>query len=206
MLVTILGGARSGKSTFAEACARQYQRVIYFATARIPDGDAEMKERIGLHTARRPAGWMTLEPPATLDDLVRECQRIQPEAVIFDCVTLWLGWELSRTFNQYSRQQLQQHFDGEIGHLVNSLTSLPCPVFAVSNETGCGIVPEHRSGRLFRDLQGIANSRLMAASRLGFLCFAGKALLVHDDNAQTDFLPVATVSPAWVHGALSAPR
>lgn len=202
-MVLILGGARSGKSTFAEECAGSYENVLYFATARIPDGDSEMRERIHTHRQRRPKSWHTMEPPATFADLTKKCEQLRPGAVIIDCLTLWLGWELTRTFNQYSRQQLITHFDTEFAHIAATLRSLPCPVFAVSNETGCGVVPDHRSGRIFRDLQGILNARLVQESALSLLSMGGKALLIHEAKTKNaDYCPVASVSAKWVREAL----
>jgi adenosylcobinamide kinase/adenosylcobinamide-phosphate guanylyltransferase len=205
-LVLFMGGARSGKSSFADSCGRAFSRVIYFATAHHSMGaDGEMDERIAKHVARRPKEWKTMEPPATIDDLLSAALMEKPEVVIVDCATLWLGWELSRVYKQYTKTQLSAHMENEIAHFVDTLKKLPCPVFVVSNETGCGVVPEHASGRLFRDCQGILNSSLASQSQFVVMFFAGQGLLVRDATAESaqGYFPIATVTPAWITSKLS---
>jgi adenosylcobinamide kinase/adenosylcobinamide-phosphate guanylyltransferase len=204
--VLLMGGAPSGKNSFADSCGRAFSRVIYFATAHHSmGGDGEMDERIAKHVARRSKDWKTMEPPATIDDLLNTALIEKPDAVIVDCATLWLGWELSRVYKQYTKTQISAHMENEMTHFVDTLKKLPCPVFVVSNETGCGVVPEHASGRLFRGCQGILNSLLAAQSPFVVMFFAGQGLFVRDATAQNaqGYLPIATVTPAWVTSHLS---
>jgi adenosylcobinamide kinase/adenosylcobinamide-phosphate guanylyltransferase len=199
-LVLIVGGARSGKSSFAERCGHSFSRVLYFATAHQRENDPEMAERIAKHRAARPSSWITLEPPTTLEEMIATVQRDKPEAVIVDCATLWLAWEMTKAHKQYSRLQLFAHLENEISHFVFSLASLACPVIVVSNETGMGVVPEHASGRAFRDFQGVLNKRLSENSALSLFMIAGQALLLRNANAPSDegVFPIAVVTPAWV--------
>jgi adenosylcobinamide kinase/adenosylcobinamide-phosphate guanylyltransferase len=199
-LVLLMGGARSGKSRFAERCGLAFSKVIYFATAHRKENDSEMTDRIAKHRARRPASWITMEPPSTLEELLAAVQSETPKAVIVDCATLWLAWEMTKVHKQYSKNQLPIHMEHEISHFVQSLESIPCPVFVVSNETGLGVVPEHASGRAFRDLQGVLNVRLAERSSLTLMLVAGQALLVRNAlaPAKEGFLPVAAVTPEWV--------
>ncbi len=206
-IVLLVGGARSGKSTFADNCGRGFSRVIYFATARRMSGDGEMNDRIAKHVARRPQHWKTMEPPSTFEDLLALVDAEKPEAVIIDCATLWLGWEMSRVFQQYTKQQLVAHMENEITHFIEILKKIPCPVFVVSNETGCGVVPEHPSGRIFRDCQGLLNSSLSAESLFTLFFISGNGLLVHNatqnstQNSTSNsegYTPIAAVTPEWV--------
>lgn len=199
-LVLVMGGARSGKSSFAESCGRCFSRVLYFATAHKRENDPEMAERIASHRSSRPASWITLEPPTTLEEMIATVQREKPEAVIVDCATLWLAWEMTKAHKQYSRMQLFAHLEHEISHFVASLAGLACPVIVVSNETGLGVVPEHASGRTFRDFQGVLNKRLAETSVMSIFMMAGQALLLRHTSAKAEegFFPTAVVSPAWV--------
>jgi len=147
----VLGGARSGKSAFAERLVRETRRApIYLATA--TSGDDEMKQRIAHHRAARGDGWRTIEEPLALaDTLAREDH--SDAAILVDCLTLWLsnlfgaGRDIERESQQLSR----------------SLREMRSTIVLVSNEVGLGLVPETPLGREFRDAQGRLN-QLVAAS------------------------------------------
>ncbi|KIH76328.1 adenosylcobinamide kinase /adenosylcobinamide-phosphate guanylyltransferase [Geoalkalibacter ferrihydriticus] len=162
--VFITGGARSGKSTFAqqqaEACPGP---LLYLAAARVED--AEMAARIQAHRAVRGARWQTLEEPL---EIVRALSgACGYGAVLFDCVTLWLSNLL------FHHQEDQTLILNAVDQLAATLTQLEIPVFIVSNEVGSGIVPENRLARLFRDLAGTANQRLAAVADEAWLVAAG---------------------------------
>ncbi len=145
----VLGGARSGKSRYAQQVAEQAQRTpIYLATAQV--WDAEMQARIGLHQAERDARWTTLEEPI---DLVTALQReARPDRIILvDCLTLWL------TNILLAGAPVAEASEG----LANACRALAGPVIFVSNEVGQGIVPDNALAREFRDAQGRLN-QLMA--------------------------------------------
>ncbi len=163
-LTLVLGGARSGKSRFAESLiTRQPPPWIYVATAEI--SDAEMAERIAVHQARRGAGWSTLEAPRDLAEAI-EANRLTP--MLVDCLTLWLS----------SLMLASADIDQETARLEQALQQRGAPVALVANEVGAGIVPENALARRFRDLQGILNQRIAAQADRVVLTVAGLPLYV----------------------------
>ena len=160
----VLGGARSGKSRYAESLmAALPPPWIYIATAEA--GDAEMAERIAAHRARRGPNWRTIEVLANLD---RELADHRAEPVLVDCLTLWL-----------SKLLLDDGaLEDEMVRVEKSLLLATAPKVLVSNEVGAGIVPEHPLGRRFRDLQGILNQRVAALADRVVLMVAGLPLVV----------------------------
>jgi adenosylcobinamide kinase/adenosylcobinamide-phosphate guanylyltransferase len=178
-LTLVLGGARSGKSRYAEAliAAAGAPSALYVATAEALD--AEMAERIRRHRARRAAAhgvaWETVEAPlqlvGRLADLARpkcDCARGRP--ILVDCLTLWLS-NLMLAGNDVA---------AETGALVGALPALGGPVVLVANEVGLGIVPENALARAFRDHAGQLNQAVAAiADRVVFLA-AGLPLVLKD--------------------------
>jgi adenosylcobinamide kinase / adenosylcobinamide-phosphate guanylyltransferase len=160
----VLGGARSGKSRYAESLMAALQPPwIYVATAEA--GDAEMAERIAAHRARRGPNWRTVEALANLDHVLAD-HRAEP--VLVDCLTLWL-----------SKLLLDDGaLEDEIVRVEKSLLLAAAPKVLVSNEVGAGIVPEHPLGRRFRDLQGVLNQRMAALADRVVLMVAGLPLVV----------------------------
>lgn len=159
-IILITGGARSGKSRFAEELALAYGGPLcYLATAQ--PYDDEMTERIGRHRQRRGAVWQTIEEPLLLP---RALTRIDGEhrVILVDCVTIWLSnLLLSLDENQPDAEaQVLSHLQ----HLAAVLQEMSTPVILVTNEVGLGIVPENRLARLFRDIAGQANQMLAAAA------------------------------------------
>lgn len=157
----VIGGARSGKSRYAqglaETCGRQ---PVLIATAQA--GDAEMAARIARHAAERDARWALVEEPAALAEaLARETR--EDRIVVVDCVTLWLG-------NLF---MAEQDPGAATRRLVQSMAMLAGPVILVSNEVGCGIVPENALARAFRDAQGVLNQALAEACEGVVLVAAG---------------------------------
>jgi adenosylcobinamide kinase/adenosylcobinamide-phosphate guanylyltransferase len=147
----VLGGARSGKSAFAEKLIGDCGLTgIYLATATA--GDDEMKARIAHHRKQRGEGWVTVEEPlALVDVLTREA--IHGRAVLVDCLTLWLS----------NLMLAERDADVEARRLTRLLGVLKYPVVLVSNEVGLGLVPETPLGRNFRDAQGRLNQVVAAA-------------------------------------------
>ena len=147
----VLGGARSGKSAFAESLVSTSTLAkVYVATATA--GDEEMKSRIALHRARRGEGWTTIEEPlALVDALTREAGRTR--VVLVDCLTLWLS----------NLMFAGRDPDVEGRRLTQFLDVAKHPVVFVSNEVGLGLVPEAPLGRAFRDAQGRLNQLVAAA-------------------------------------------
>lgn len=141
----VTGGARSGKSAYAERLALESGlRVTYIATARA--GDAEMQQRIERHRARRPQAWRTVECPVHLGAALRESSG----CVIVDCLTLWLA------------NLAPSEIDAERDQLVRAITSVQGAVLIVTNELGSGVVPMGAATRDFVDQHGITNQRVAA--------------------------------------------
>jgi adenosylcobinamide kinase / adenosylcobinamide-phosphate guanylyltransferase len=156
-----LGGARSGKSAYAQRLAETYgSERLYLATAE--PGDDEMAGRIARHRADRGQGWATLEEPLEVAQALDANAR-PGRVVVVDCLTLWL-----------SNLMLAGREPGaEIARLVKAIEALAGPAILVSNEVGLGIVPERKLGREFRDWQGRANREIAQACDAAVLIAAG---------------------------------
>lgn len=178
MLTLVIGGARSGKSRFAQAlCAeRQRQPVVFVATAPSA-GDPEMAERIRRHQAGRPAGWTTIEAPLELVSAVRSAAP-QDAVVLVDCVTLWLSNLLFR-HRELDRDAREPRILAEVEALAGALGERES--VAVTNEVGMGIVPESAVAREFRDLQGRSNQILAETARRVVLMVAGLPMTLKGD-------------------------
>ena len=146
----VLGGARSGKSAFAEKLIGDSGLArIYLATATA--GDDEMRARIAHHRAQRGEGWTTIEEPlALVDALTREA--IHGRVVLVDCLTLWLS----------NLMLAERDPEIEVRRLTRFLDVAKYPVVLVSNEVGLGLVPDTPLGRRFRDAQGRLNQIVAA--------------------------------------------
>ncbi|HEY4204115.1 MAG TPA: bifunctional adenosylcobinamide kinase/adenosylcobinamide-phosphate guanylyltransferase [Xanthobacteraceae bacterium] len=168
----VLGGARSGKSQFAEKLAHNSGLTrIYLATATA--GDDEMRGRIAHHRNQRGEGWRTVEEPLELTEaLAREsaAERI----VLVDCLTLWLS-----NLMHAGRDPAQ-----ETQKLTDWLRSPSYPVLLVSNEVGLGLVPETPLGREFRDAQGRLNQAVAAAVPNVVFVAAGLPLWLKRDHVE----------------------
>jgi adenosylcobinamide kinase/adenosylcobinamide-phosphate guanylyltransferase len=164
-LTLVLGGARSGKSRYAESLiTAQAPPWIYVATAQA--GDDEMARRIAAHRARRNAGWQTIEAP---HDLAGALETASAHArLLVDCMTLWLT----------NRMLAEADLDAEIGRLEEALLRRAGMAVLVSNEVGYGIVPDNALARRFRDAQGRLNQRLAASADRVVLVVAGLPLAV----------------------------
>lgn len=162
----VLGGVRSGKSMHAEQLLAAEPAVTYLATGGSGRDDAEWAARVGLHQARRPSTWRTVE---TTD--VAELLSSADGPILLDCLGTWLT----------ARIDLHGAWDGgpierveaDIETLVAAWRACPTRIIAVSNEVGSGVVPASASGRLFRDLLGKLNSRIAAESERVVLVVAG---------------------------------
>lgn len=160
----VLGGARSGKSRFAQTLAEQSGlSPVLVATATA--GDGEMAERIARHRAERDGRWHTIEEPRALAALLAGESGPQ-RFIVVDCLTLWLA---NLTF-------ADADVDAETRALVAALGGAKGPIALVSNEVGSGIVPETALGRRFRDAQGRLNQALAAACDRVVLVVAGLPL------------------------------
>lgn len=159
--ILVLGGARSGKSSYAEALASAAEGPrTYIATAEA--GDSEMAERIAAHRKRRGRSWTTLEEPLDLPAALAKVAK--PDGfVLVDCLTLWLSNLLLAG----------QDCETAVDRLVDILGNCSGHVVIVSNEVGVGIVPDNALARRFRDVAGVANQRVAAACDEVVLVTAG---------------------------------
>lgn len=165
-ITLVLGGARSGKSRFAESLLSEYQgHRLYLATAQA--GDEEMRQRILEHQARRGAGWHTIEAPL---DIATPIAGAGGESVLVDCLTLWLSNLMAAEID------VGQATDG----LCRVLAKANGPVVLVSNETGLGIVPDNALAREFRDHAGRLNQAIAAVADRVYFIAAGLPLTLKD--------------------------
>lgn len=169
-LIYITGGARSGKSRFAEQKALEFgQPLGYLATAQSFD-DNEMEERIRTHQERRGEAWQTIEEPLHLPQALAANDGIH-QAILVDCLTLWLT-NLLLLYEEQGEDAAERITD-DMYRLAVTLRGMSTPVIIVSNEVGMGIVPEHRLGRIFRDLAGQANQIIAAQADEAWLLASG---------------------------------
>jgi adenosylcobinamide kinase / adenosylcobinamide-phosphate guanylyltransferase len=165
-LTLVLGGARSGKSRYAEGLvAKLPPPWLYVATAEA--GDEEMVMRISTHRARRGSDWRTIEAPR---HLVAALEKAGTMPVLVDCLTLWLSNLMLEGVD----------IEAETAHLEKALAAAAAPVVLVANEVGTGIVPDHPLGRKFRDLQGTLNQRMAARADRVVLMVAGLPLALKE--------------------------
>jgi adenosylcobinamide kinase/adenosylcobinamide-phosphate guanylyltransferase len=156
----VLGGARSGKSRYAEALLERLPPPwIYVATAE--PGDAEMVERIAMHRARRDRRWQTHE--VSLDLAAALARMPHGASVLVDCLTLWLSNHMLK----------DAEIELELARLDAAVGAAPLRLIAVANEVGCGIVPDNPLARRFRDAAGRLNQRLAARADRVLLLVAG---------------------------------
>jgi len=166
-MTLVLGGARSGKSRYAESLITASKPPwIYVATAEA--GDEEMAARIKTHRERRNPCWRTIEAPREIATALAGCETTP---VLIDCLTLWLS----------NLVLAHADIDREINRLDGALLAMKAPVIVVANEVGLGIVPERPLGRHFRDWQGVLNQRMAAQAGRVVLMVAGLPLAVKDN-------------------------
>jgi adenosylcobinamide kinase/adenosylcobinamide-phosphate guanylyltransferase len=169
-LTLVLGGARSGKSAWAERTIRAAADVAtYIATAEPLDD--EMRERIRLHRARRDTFWTTIEAPLELASTLGAAPVYKP--VLVDCLTVWLS----------NLMHAGRDLEREAGRLEDALAERRAPTMLVANEVGLGIVPENALARRFRDEAGRLNQRIAAAADQVVLLVAGIPMMVKTPHA-----------------------
>ena len=167
-IILITGGARSGKSQYAEQRAGEMgSRRIYVATAEAKD--EEMARRIAEHRKRRNSQWHTIEEPLELTDALLS-QRSKIDCALVDCLTLWISNLLIRRDEDYAAQKVED--------LVEKVPQLDFHLLFVTNEVGGGIVPDNLLARRFRDLAGWTNQRVAHMASEVILMVAGVPMLV----------------------------
>lgn len=176
-LILITGGARSGKSEFAEQLAEQLVgenaprlSLAYIATAQI--FDEEMKQRVKLHQARRSGCWLTAEAPfnahLTVLEVAQRC-----DVILFDCLTLYLSNLLLAPDAPTNDEQHLSEVLCQIDLLISACRAGNKPVIIVTNEVGMGIVPENALARKYRDWAGWVNQRVAQAADQVYFVVSG---------------------------------
>ncbi len=174
-LTFILGGARSGKSAYAEKLARDSGgSVLYVATA-VPFDD-EMRERIKRHQAERPSHWQTLEAPTNTGQAIAQAETA--ETVLVDCLTVLAGNVIAPLPEPITTAAADSALNAEIDQLLAVCAADSADWIIVSNEVGLGIVPAYPLGRVYRDALGRANQRIAAAADRVLLMVAGLPMVV----------------------------
>jgi adenosylcobinamide kinase / adenosylcobinamide-phosphate guanylyltransferase len=147
----VLGGARSGKSAYAESLAKAAKAPVYIATSE--QTDKEMSDRIALHRERRGKRWRTIEEPLQLTAAIAICDH-KGGFMLIDCITVWLNNLL------FHKEDVDTH----ITILCQTLAEVKGEVVIVANEVGLGIVPDNALARRFRDVAGRVNQAIAQAA------------------------------------------
>ena len=148
-IVLVLGGCRSGKSTYALQTAENItaDKKIFVATC-VPQDD-EMTQRVARHQKERGQHWTTIEEPLRLPEVISE-RSPNADVMLIDCLTLWVSNLLMKTADE-------KKWDKVVCQLIEALKTASCPLVVVSNEVGAGIVPDNRLARQYRDIIGRVN-------------------------------------------------
>ncbi|MCR3922226.1 MAG: bifunctional adenosylcobinamide kinase/adenosylcobinamide-phosphate guanylyltransferase [Firmicutes bacterium] len=181
-LVLITGGARSGKSTLAEKLAEDAGGpATYVATAAVLD--EEMELRVAIHKERRPAHWSTVEETM---DLAAALERVPSGTVtvIVDCLTIWLTNQLLARYEEDLSDDkymaIEDHIQAELNRFCTVAAARPFRTIVVTNEVGCGVVPDTPLGRVFRDMAGRANQQVARAADSLWFAVSGYPLCVKE--------------------------
>jgi adenosylcobinamide kinase/adenosylcobinamide-phosphate guanylyltransferase len=180
-LTLLLGGARSGKSTYAQTLAHAVLGpVLYLATARAED--AEMERRIAAHQAERPASWQTRELSAHLAASLTDDALAGIELVLLDCLTMLTSnvvVDAAPDIDNPDELAVSAAVEAEISALIARIETSACAWVIVSNEVGLGLVPPYPAGRVYRDELGRANQRLARLADEVFFLVAGIPVPIH---------------------------
>jgi adenosylcobinamide kinase / adenosylcobinamide-phosphate guanylyltransferase len=172
-MTLILGGARSGKSAYAQALIEgDGQPALFVATAAA--GDDEMAARIEAHKASRPAHWTTLEAPMHVGAAIQKME--SSSWVLLDCITLLTSNILLSLPEPANEAEFQMAMQVEIDELIATYHAHPGKWVIVSNEVGLGLVPPYALGRYYRDGLGRANQQLAKAADKVIFMVAGIAM------------------------------
>lgn len=173
-IVLVTGGARSGKSSFAERYAKALNgKVAYIATAHVHD--AEMKNRVALHRRRRPVEWVTMEAPYANEETIHEAVSCA-DVILFDCLTLFTTNLLLAPDAPEDFQSRTDYILSQVKAILETIRSTPTTAIFVTNEVGWGIVPDNALAREFRDIAGWVNQLVASYADETYLVVSGLAV------------------------------
>lgn len=188
-VILVLGGARSGKSTFAEKLAKKIggSNVTYIATAEALD--QEMEERIAHHKSQRPMEWETIEAPTDIYQAIRGIENSR--TVLIDCLTLYLSNRLLKEkpegdFDLQRIVKVEEDIIEKIKIILTYAREREIDLIIVSNEVGQGLVPSYELGRVFRDISGRANQYISSKADEVYLTIAGLPLDLNELSKLTE--------------------
>lgn len=167
-IVLVTGGARSGKSTFAEAEVRKLNKETAYIATGIAFDEA-MKSRIDKHVAQRPSSWTTYEKPTQVHEIIEEVSK-DHQVVLLDCITVLLTNTLFQDqidfdgIDEKTVDLTEERIQHDIKMMIDKFKETNMTVYLVTNEVGSGIVPENRLARIFRDFAGRTNQYIASVS------------------------------------------
>ena len=181
-IIYVTGGAKSGKSRFAEELAMKKEKRIYLATS-IPF-DNEMKSRVKRHKEQRGNDWTTIEAYRDIEEILQNVENIaETEVILLDCLTNMVTnimiMEKETDWDNISDEELkiiENDVLQEVEKVISFSKKYSCDVIIVSNEVGMGLVPEYPLGRHFRDIAGIMNQIVAKEATEAYLVVSGIAL------------------------------
>ncbi len=174
-ITLVLGGTKSGKSSWAQQRAREREAqlqlpVLYIATAE--GRDEGMRSRIAEHKAARPSHWITLEEPLRVSEVIREASR-EKSAVILDCLTLLSSNLLMELGDPPDRDEAHRAVLGEVEALLDEASQCSCEVILISNYVEAGLVAPTYLGGLFQDIAGMTHQQCAGSAREVIMMIAG---------------------------------
>ena len=171
-MILITGGAKSGKSVFAEKKANEIgKKILYIATA-IPFDD-EMKNKIKIHKLRRPKSWDTFEGYIDLDNIIYKNNN-KYDCILFDCITLFITNYLQDFLElKYDISSIENIILNELKKIIDITKNTKKEIIFVTNELGMSLVPENKLGRIFRDISGNINQFLAKESNEVYMVISG---------------------------------
>lgn len=178
-LFFILGGARSGKSTYAEALAKERgESVLYVATAQA--WDEEMAQRIAVHKAERPSHWRTVEASEDVGAAIQTAldEGDQPKTILIDCLTMLANSVILALPEPIEQKEADAALREEVNGLLATFNQSNATWIVVSNEVGLGIVPAYPLGRIYRDALGRANQQMATAANQVLFMVSGQPMVV----------------------------
>lgn len=182
-LILVLGGVRSGKSSYAASLARESKlSVIYVASG--SSSDLEMKRRVEEHKKARPKTWSVIEANGEVVEALKEADK-DGGLIILDCLTMFVGELIDRYLipdDDLVDEKIEEEISKHVDELLSVISKLKSSVIAVSNEVGMGVIPPYPSGRLFRDLTGQVNKKLAEQADEVIMLVAGLPMKIKNGD------------------------